>query len=145
MAGKPRALVSPFLLAAVVALLGCGDGGVEPADVAGKYELASIAGAGLPRTVTGTACAGSTGSICVRASELWLVGDGSYVWWFWSDTRSSLLDAEGYYTSEGTWEVDGDRLLLDEPDGTTRQGRVSPSVTLELPGGTWLYKPLTER
>lgn len=131
-----------WLFAMLVFSAACGDTSVDPDpdDIAGQYKLVSIAGSTLPRNVMGSGCTPG-GLICVRASELWLTSDGTYVWWFYSDSDSSLLDEDGYFTSEGDWEIDGRRLVLTEPDGTTREGRAEPDVTLELPGGMWLYRP----
>jgi hypothetical protein len=122
---------------AALILAGCES--VQPSEIAGKYALSSINGAGLPRDLTGGACR-SGGPLCVLAGELWLVGDGTYVWWSLSNTPSPLLDAKGFYTQEGAWHNSGEDVVLTPPSGNRIQGRWSGSTVVIEPSATWTFE-----
>lgn len=132
--GTPTAL----LLALVIAS-GCGATGPPDADAAGRYKLTSIAASPIPRTTSGDVCSAG-GLVCVRAGELWLLEDGAFTWWFYSDSKSSILDAQGYYTREGAWTIEGSAITLTTPGKADIAGAWVGTCNVSIsPQATWTF------
>lgn len=122
----------------ILCALGC-QSPVESADVAGQYKLLSINASPIPQSVAGGPCFGSA-LICVRAGELWLLEGGDFTWWFYSDSNSSLLDPDGYYTREGRWAVDGHDITLTTPGKSDISGTWAGECSVSIsPSATWAF------